>query len=366
MIKDLKIEITILMISLKKLKPAPEAYLLRYTGAVFFVIVALTITLTISLFLIPIASPLFLAAIFLSAWWGGMQPAIVATVLSGVLIDYFFVPPEYEISLSADDIIRFIIFFTEGFLFSWLITSRMQTSEEIQESREQLRSLSLYQQVLREQERKHIALEIHDELGQALTGLKMEVHFLGKDVDKVVKPTYADTYLERVNRIQKIINSTISTVRRIATELRPPIIDDLGLIAALEWQSKEFERSTGISCELQTNLEDLEISSEYAIAVFRIFQESLTNIMRHAEATFVKVTLNKKEKIIELCVKDNGRGIQKDELKNKTSLGLLGMKERARLINGEIKISSEEDAGTVILLTFPISDVNLFSNTNSV
>lgn len=347
------------MVNIRNLKPAPDAYVLRYGASILAVLIVLLISGGINYFLTIIVSPLFLAAIFFSAWWGGIRAGFVATFISGIVIDYFFVPPLYDLSFSVDEIIRFIIFSIEGCLFSWLITSRMQITEEISDSREQLQSLSLHQEVLREEERKRIALEIHDELGQSLTGLKMEFHFLNKNFTKYVKESGVVPITDNIQGIQKTIDATVSSVRRIATELRPPIIDDLGLIAALEWQASEFQRRTGISCQLETELETLDINPESAIAVFRIFQESLTNIMRHAEATEIKTELVKKNQVISMCIKDDGIGIREDALKNKTSLGLFGMQERARLVNGELKISHGESEGTLIELTFPLNNVSL-------
>jgi len=347
------------MFNFKKLKPEASSYIVRYGGALLSVFIGLAITLVISLFLTPIVSPLFLAAIFFSAWWGGTRAGFVATILSGVLIDYFFVPPLYNVNFSIDEIIRFIIFSLEGFLFSWLITSRMKSTEEIKESREHLRSLSLRQQILREEERKHIALEIHDELGQALTATKMDIHLLGKNVRRITEKEKWTEISENFESIQKTIDSTILSVRRIATELRPPLIDDLGLIAALEWQSNEFRRRTGISCKFETNVENIDLSSDCAIAVFRIFQESLTNIMRHAEATSVKVILEKTERTIDLKICDNGKGIAEAQLSSLNSLGILGMHERARLINGEMSIVQAPPRGTQVELSFPLLGANL-------
>jgi len=347
------------MIDLKKIKPRPDNYFARYGGAVFSVFIVLLITIGISLFMTPIASPLFLAAIFFSSWWGGLRAGFMTTLLSGVLIDYFFVPPVYNINFSPEEIFRFIIFSAEGFLFSWLITSRIQTTEEIRESREQLRSLSLHQQILREEERKRIALEIHDELGQALTATKMDVHLLGKNVGQKVVAENRPEISRGFENIQKNIDSTISSVRRIATDMRPPLIDDLGLIAALEWQSNEFQRRTGIMCKFEANVESIDFSSDCSIAVFRIFQESLTNVLRHSEAGIVRVFLEKTNARVDLEIRDDGIGISEEELKNGKSLGVLGMRERARLIDGEIDILNSYPGGTTVRLSFPLSENNL-------
>jgi signal transduction histidine kinase len=350
------------VMKIERFKPGEKDYFRRYGGAVFTVLLVLLVSLGINLLLTIIISPLFLAAILFSAWWGGLRAGFVATILSGVLIDYFFVLPLREITFTPDEIIRFLIFMTEGFLFSWLVTSVLQKTEVISNSQARLSDLSLYQQAMLEEERKRISLEIHDELGQALTGLKMDLFLLNnQDKTKIKRNVTIPT--EKISELLGRIDITIQTVRKIATELRPPILDDLGLVAAIEWQAHEFEKRTGIACRLKTDLDEINTNPESATAVFRIFQETLTNIIRHSQATAVKVSISLYEQLISLKIQDNGKGITETELSHNLSLGLLGMKERARLINGKIDIVGEKDSGTCVELIFPferekVSDKN--------
>ncbi|MDQ4122693.1 MAG: DUF4118 domain-containing protein [Acidobacteriota bacterium] len=324
----------------------------RYGMAVLLVAAALVFDLVFWQFIQPIASPPFLWAIMITAWRMGFRPGILATVLSGLTIDYFFILPYYQ--FSGNEPIRIFAFIVEGFILCWLISSLSKAVQETQTSREQLLALSSRQETLREEERKRIALEIHDELGQALTGLKMEIHLLKNQInnDETKKAAQATRKIEDLLRL---IDSTVQTVRRISTELRPAILDDLGLIAAIEWQSQEFERRTGISCHVSTNLEDIEIKPESAIAIFRIFQETLTNVARHAEAKSIAVDLRKSDQNIILRIVDNGIGIAAGRIQNNHSLGILGMRERARLIGGELTISRGEKNGTIVLLKAPLS-----------
>ena len=150
-----------------------------------------------------------------------------------------------------------------------------------------------------------------------------------------------------------LIDDTIMTVRRISSELRPSILDDLGLIAAIEWQGQEFEKRTGIKSNIQTNLNDNNISKDLATNIFRVYQEALTNITRHSEATEIETTLNETTNSIVLTIKDNGLGFDFEEVKYKNSLGLVGMKERALLFKGEVNIISEKLKGTTIILKIP-------------
>ena len=225
--------------------------------------------------------------------------------------------------------------------------------EEIQNSQEQLLALSTYQQTLREEERKRLALEIHDELGQTLTGLKMELHILNRQIRDGCHPG-SDSINDKVKDLMHSIDGAIGTVRRIATELRPPILDDFGLIAALEWQLREFQRRARVSCKISSNIENVKLGDDFAITVFRIFQESLTNIMRHADAKSVKVNLTEKDNKLVLRIEDNGKGIAEENITGVKSLGLLGMRERARQIGGDFQVFKGPETGTTVLLTVPI------------
>lgn len=327
------------------------SFAIRYGTAVLLIALALSVTLFLWAFIKLFASPLFLMAVVVIAWRHGIGPGIFGTILSGILIDYFFITPEYQLSGSWDDISRLIVFALEGYAFCWLITWRTKATEEIKASSEQLQALSLRQQTLIESERKRIALEIHDELGQSLTALKMEIHLLNQQIKKADNQVQAADVSTKLENLLQVVDTDILTVRRIATELRPPILDDLGLVAAIEWQSLEFQRRTGISCVLSTSIENIEPDTEFATAVFRIFQETLTNITRHAAANTITVNLKMVDNKLILRVEDDGLGIQENGLSGNRSLGILGMRERARKIEGELDIFNGAENGTVVLLT---------------
>lgn len=329
------------------------SFTIRYGTAILLVGAALVLTLLIWSLVKPLASPLFLVAIMVTAWHAGQRAGIFATLLSGLIVDYFFISPQYHLSGNADDIMRLTVFALEGIVLCRLIVWRTDAAEKIEHSREQLQALSLRQQTLLETERKRIALEIHDELGQTLTGLKMEIHSVNRQI-KESGYSDANALGDRMKDLLELTDEAVQTVRRIATELRPPILDDLGLGAAIEWQTQEFARRTGISCVVSTNVEAVELNPELTTMVFRIFQETLTNIIRHAEAKTITVNLKKLDHKLVLRVEDDGKGIQTEQTNGNGSLGVLGMRERARLVGGELEIFNGEENGTVILLTAPL------------
>jgi signal transduction histidine kinase len=155
--------------------------------------------------------------------------------------------------------------------------------------------------------------------------------------------------------MMKLIDNTINVVRRIAAELRPSILDDLGLVEAIEWQAQKFQAQTGIVCRCDCSLEDVELSQDQSTAVFRIFQEALTNILRHAQATSVDITMRKENGELILTISDNGKGITEDEEAGRLSLGILGMRERAHLAGGRIDITGVKGKGTEVIVRVPIS-----------
>jgi two-component system, NarL family, sensor histidine kinase UhpB len=204
---------------------------------------------------------------------------------------------------------------------------------QLRESHKQLRALSVYLQHVREEERTRIAREVHDELGQALTSCKLDASWLAHHL-----PRNQKDLSEKAEKLSTDIDSTIQTVRRIATELRPGILDYLGLAAALEWQAQEFQSRTGIRCRVSARLHGPPLDPELTTTFFRIFQETLTNVIRHAEATDVDVHLKEDAARIILEIKDNGRGISREEIADPRSMGLLGMRERAALLGGDFRI----------------------------
>ena len=229
------------------------------------------------------------------------------------------------------------------------ITERKRAEDQLNSSFNQLRALTARLQTIREEERKRVAREIHDDLGQALTAIKIDVASLVRDMP-------ADQNQEKkAESILRLVDHTIQSVRRIATELRPGILDDLGLVAAVEWAAEEFAARSGTRLRLDLPREDLVIDQESATAIFRIFQETLTNITRHAEATQVDVRLGEEGDSIVLEVRDNGRGM--NEGLGTGSLGILGMRERALLLGGELTISGATGEGTVVRVRIPQTHV---------
>ncbi|MGD1045029.1 MAG: sensor histidine kinase [Bacteroidota bacterium] len=222
------------------------------------------------------------------------------------------------------------------------------TIKQNEESHEQFRDLSAYLQSAREEERKSIAREIHDELGQALTTIKLELSLLQEEV---LHDASAAT--DRIHSMKERVDETIHTVKGIITKLRPGLLDDLGLTAAIEWQANDFQRHTGIVCEISMEPEEMNINQEISTAMFRIFQETLTNITRHSGATRVIVHLYQKDNALELQVHDNGRGITSQEINDPKSFGLIGIRERAQYWHGIVNIEGKAGLGTIVTVRFP-------------
>jgi two-component system, NarL family, sensor histidine kinase UhpB len=230
---------------------------------------------------------------------------------------------------------------------------RKRAERELELSFEKLRALAIHLQSVREEERTRIAREIHDELGQSLTGLKFDLSWLNHHLT-VGDAAAVQLCRDKVHSMAELINSTIQIGRKIATELRPGILDDLGLVDALEWQAHEFETRTGIRCKFLALPEDLKLDSYRSTALFRIFQETLTNVARHAQADLVCISLQVQNKEIILRVQDNGRGVTEQEISNAKSLGLLGMRERVLVFGGEVGIQGQEGKGTTVTVKLPL------------
>jgi signal transduction histidine kinase len=223
-----------------------------------------------------------------------------------------------------------------------------RTEDEFRRSTEQLRELSARLQSVREEERTRISRAIHDELGQTLTGLKMDVAWLQRHLEP-----QQPALLAKTQAMSKLIDTTIQMVRRISTELRPGILD-LGLVATIEWQLHEFQTRTGIASKLTSSCEETTLAEDGSTAVFRILQEILTNVVRHTQATQVEVILEESAEFLTLQVRDNGRGITENEIHSPKSIGLLGMQERARLQAGEVQFQGTPGQGTTVTVQLPI------------
>jgi PAS domain S-box-containing protein len=240
-----------------------------------------------------------------------------------------------------------------GFLFD--ITDAKEAEMERERSRQLLRELAARSQGVREEERINLARELHDEMGQSLTLLRLDIAWLNNRMTKLAPGNPAiDPLQAKLGSMEHVLQDTLSTVRRIISSLRPPILDELGLADAIQWQADEFTRRVAIRCEVVADATD-PLPKEVATGVFRIFQEILTNVARHAHATRVEVKLNRTpEGILQLRVADNGRGFREQEKANGKSFGLLGMRERAWALGGTVKIDSSPGAGTTVFVRLPL------------
>lgn len=233
------------------------------------------------------------------------------------------------------------------------ITQKIEAEKKLKQSLGQIRMLTGHLQEVREEERKNIARDIHDELGQQLTILKMDVAWI---IKKLQNPD--EILIAQLKGLLDTIDGTMKSVRRMCSELRPALLDDLGLIAAMEWQAREFEKNTGIIVELTLPAEALMLVPEIKTGLFRIFQESLTNIARHAQAREVKVNLQEEDKSLVLNIGDNGKGFDTSILNEKSTLGILGMEERSLMMGGKYVIESEPGKGTTVKVTVPVKRKN--------
>ncbi len=226
---------------------------------------------------------------------------------------------------------------------------KFSTEEALRTSQEQMRELFAHLHSVREQERTQIAREIHDEFGAILTGLKVDLSFLEKKM-----PEKRELIKKRLRADLDLIDSAIKIIQKISSELRPSALDHLGLTAAIEWQVKEFTKRTGITWDITIDLKDTRLDKDLSTIVFRIFQESLVNIMRHAEATAITVNLQEQDGIMVLEVIDNGKGIPEEKLSDHHSFGLMGIKEQVQYLGGELEIKGIVDKGTAVTVKIPV------------
>ena len=231
---------------------------------------------------------------------------------------------------------------------------RKSADEDLKVANERYRALAARLETIREQERTAIAREIHDMLAQELTLLKIDLVWLAKRLAHPLDESVRATVVTRVADAITQADTAISTVQRIATELRPVILDSLGLPAAVEWQTEDFARRTGIVCRARAAAGDTRLARDRATAIFRILQESLTNIARHAHASEVEVEFTEAGGVATLTVRDNGAGIGRAQTDDPHSIGLLGMRERALAFGGAVEISGAPGAGTTVIVRLPI------------
>jgi PAS domain S-box-containing protein len=232
-------------------------------------------------------------------------------------------------------------------------TERKRAEAQLQDSLTRLRTLSRRMEGIREEERRRIARELHDELGVGLTCLKIDLSRLGHLMSEKPGARDSGSVEERIRSMKDQVDATIASVQRIVAELRPGVLDDLGLVAAIEWQCRDFQRRTGIVCTCTFGQEDLQLDREQATAVFRICQEALTNVARHAAAATVQVGLEERDGMVKLEVQDDGCGVPEEKLSHPKSFGLQGMRERAGLLGGDLVIERGPRGGTKITLRLP-------------
>ncbi|HKA42961.1 MAG TPA: response regulator [Burkholderiales bacterium] len=263
-------------------------------------------------------------------------------------VDYLVKPVVPEVLKSK--IAVFVELYLNNTRLAGEVAERKLIEEQLRQSEENLRALATHLQSVREEERIGIAREIHDELGQALTGLKMDLTWLVNHLPAAQKPL-----VKKADSMFDLIDGTIRSVRRIATGLRPEVLDEGGLAAAIRWQALDFQKRTGIRCTVELPPDGLEPDQGRATAVFRIFQEVLTNVARHANATRVDIALKVDRDNLVLEVQDNGKGIVEHLARNSKSLGLLGMRERALLFKGRVEIAGNSGKGTHVKVLIPVS-----------
>jgi signal transduction histidine kinase len=228
------------------------------------------------------------------------------------------------------------------------LAERKRAEEEIRTSHEQLRQLAANIEAAREEERTAVAREIHDELGQALTGLRIDLSWLESKLSQ-------EEIRTKIEEMKESTDSMLKVAKKISAQLRPAVLDHLGLVAAVEWQTREFQKRTGIRSTFTSNVDDVSLDENRTTAVYRIYLEALTNVARHASASELGVNLKQEDNALNLKVSDNGRGITDGEILSTRSIGLLGMKERASLLGGKVDVRGSPGTGTMLTLTMPLN-----------
>lgn len=240
------------------------------------------------------------------------------------------------------------------------ISARKESEKQLMQLNEELHDVSSHLETIRENEQKRIAREVHDQLGQQLTGLKMDISWIK---DKIQKEANNEIIMDRLENMSLLVDEAVNTVRKVASDLRPPVLDDFGIVDALDWHSKEFTKRSGIMVDFKSNLESIVIDQSVSIGLFRIYQEALINVARHAEANHVHTSLELTQQQLLLIITDNGKGF--DMGHDKKTLGLLGMKERAYMIGGSVHIESKPGYGTTVIISVLINGLNKKDNDQS-
>lgn len=316
---------------------------------------------------------LYTVVVVISAWRGGLGPGIVASVLSTLALGYFFVEPVQSLAIeSLESLLHLAAFMFVAMLLGGAAAARRQVQYEEALLRErlewrvrertldlenvmlQLRDLSAGLEAAREEERLRLAREVHDVLGGALTGMRLDVARLRQSMSLAVSGVPGAELTAQCDALVNEVEQMMQTVRRIASELRPSVLDDLGLLAAIEAELSEGSRRTGLEMRLNTRPAELEMDADAALGVFRVLQEALTNAARHAQATRVDVACEVQGDALRLVIRDNGRGFDVTKPAERRTLGLLGMRERLRLLGGHLVIHSQVGHGTRLDIHVPL------------
>jgi signal transduction histidine kinase len=229
----------------------------------------------------------------------------------------------------------------------------MSDITDLKKAESQMRDFAAHLQKVREEERTSLARTLHDNFGQLLTGLKMEVSVMEKAIGKLINFNRIPDLSDKIKTIKSVLDDSVALTGKISMELRPSILDNFGLIPAVEWLVSDFSKKSGIKCNLICGIEELNLNKSHCTEIFRIIQESLTNVVRHANATLVNIRIELLNEYYEIEIEDNGKGITQDEIKSPMAMGLLGMKERTVIFNGKIEISGKPGKGTKIVLKIP-------------
>jgi len=262
-------------------------------------------------------------------------------------VDYIAKPPSPEILKSK--VAVFVELHRKNIKLVQEIIERKHVEEDLRRSQDRLRALAVHLQAVREEEWTRISREIHDQLGQALTGVKMDMRWI---FDRLPKEETA--LQEKALAACTLIDDTVEAVRELSARLRPEVLDQLGLAAAIDWQAGDFQRRSGIRCHVSLPAQVPPLDRERSTAAFRIFQELLTNVVRHAAATRIDVAMQSAPGGLVLTVEDNGRGIEAAALDNPDSLGLIGMRERVLPFGGHIDFTGQRGKGTRVQVTIPV------------
>jgi signal transduction histidine kinase len=284
--------------------------------------------------------------IFLTA--AAQEPGAVFRGYEVGAVDYLIKPVIPEVLRSK--VAVFVELYRKSAHLKAQIRERMLAEERARRSEERLRALAARLQSIREEERSHIAREIHDELGQVLTGLKMDLSWLAGRLR-----SGDPKLIEKCDSMAKLIDTTIRKVRDVSAGLRPQVLDEMGLVAAIGWHARDFQRRTGIRCKAQLPAAETPgLDPDLATSAFRIVQEILTNVARHARASRVDLELKVADGLLSLEIADNGIGITEERRNNESALGLLGVRERALLFGGDVTIAGAPGRGTRVSVSIPV------------